>query len=79
MISFRGFPVKSADTLNTWYLHKKTGKRYAVLAQGLDATNSRDGTEIMIYFDREGRFFAREKQEFLEKFTPDERYSHESG
>jgi len=49
--------------------HKKTGNKYTVLYDAaLDCTNSRDGTEVVVYI-RNGKVFVREKQEFMEKFN----------
>lgn len=55
------------------YIHKKTGKRYLMLAHGIDCTNSRDGVPVVIYCpdDDENTIFVRERDEFYEKFEPD--------
>lgn len=50
--------------------HKKTGNKYMLVCTNkpvLDCTNSRDGTEVVIYY-RDGRLFVRESSEFEEKF-----------
>ncbi len=50
-------------------IHKKTGNKYTVLYDtALDCTNSRDGTEVVVY-TRDDKVFVREKQEFMEKFS----------
>lgn len=48
--------------------HKKTGNIYKVCEDTVtDCTNSRDGTECVIY-ERNGKLFVREISEFREKF-----------
>jgi hypothetical protein len=56
----------------TDYRHNKTGKLYFLIGNATDCTNSRDGTEVVIYFQvgNISRTFVREKSEFLQKFTP---------
>lgn len=50
-------------------VHNKTGNIYHVLYDSaIDCTNSRDGTEVVVYY-RDGKVFVREKQEFCRKFT----------
>ncbi|NOT12199.1 MAG: hypothetical protein HOP23_10280 [Methylococcaceae bacterium] len=53
------------------FTHDKTGKIYRLLAHGIDCTNSRDGTGIVIYCtdDNEHTIFVRETKEFHDKFT----------
>lgn len=49
-------------------VHKKTGNIYFVLDDSvLDCTNSRDGNRVVLYY-REGKTFARDYTEFVEKF-----------
>lgn len=49
-------------------VHKKTGNEYQVIAnEAIDCTNERDGTPVVIYY-RDGKFFVRDKTEFIEKF-----------
>lgn len=51
------------------YRNKKTGRLYYVTAEGVDCTNSRDGTRVVIYVPHVGRaFYVREIAEFLDKF-----------
>ena len=52
---------------NKTYINKKNNTEYNVLYEGIDATNSRDGEEVIIY-EREGMIFVRNKLEFYEKF-----------
>jgi hypothetical protein len=53
------------------YTNNKTGKRYQLLAQGVDCTNSRDGTPVAIYSPEidKTQIFAREEKEFFAKFS----------
>lgn len=50
--------------------NKKNGNHYAILAHGIDCTNDRDGTEIVIYSkgDDPQMIFVREAKEFYDKF-----------
>jgi hypothetical protein len=52
------------------YKHRKTGHLYRWLAVGVDTTNGRDGTLVVIYCpdDDEHTVFVRERKEFEEKF-----------
>lgn len=51
----------------TAYRNRKTGNVYTVVSEGIDCTNSRDGTKVVVYTD--GRLtFVREDSEFYEKF-----------
>lgn len=62
------------------YRHKKTGRLYDILAMGLDCTNSRADTKVVIYWRKRwwtriarallasGMVFVREGKEFSEKF-----------
>src|ERR1019366_8037807 len=54
------------------YRNKKTGKLYKYLADGIDCTNRRDGTPVVIYaaVDKSMDFFVREKDEIEKKFEP---------
>lgn len=48
--------------------HKKTGNIYErAVGTVIDCTNSRDGTECVLYM-RDGKLFVREAKEFAEKF-----------
>lgn len=48
------------------FRHKKTGNIYRKLANGIDCTNSRDGTEVVVYCpdDNEHTIYVREIVEF---------------
>jgi hypothetical protein len=52
------------------YRHKKTEKRYLLLAHAMDCTNARDGTPVIVYChdDDQNTIFVREEAEFFEKF-----------
>ena len=52
------------------FRHIKTEKIYRLLAHGIDCTNSRDGTGVVLYCpdDNENTIFVRETAEFHEKF-----------
>jgi hypothetical protein len=52
------------------FKNKKTGGKYRYLAIGVDCTNLRDGTPVVIYCpdDKENTIFVREEKEFHEKF-----------
>jgi hypothetical protein len=54
------------------YRHKKSGNIYIKLAEGIDCTNSRDGTPVVIYSKAiHGEpIYTREAVEFHEKFIP---------
>lgn len=53
------------------FRHNKTGNIYRHLAYAIDCTNSRDGTEVVVYCrdDDEHDIFVREFKEFEKKFT----------
>lgn len=50
------------------WVHKKTGTLYMKMYDAIDATNSRDGIEVVVYANEQGMVFVREKKEFEEKF-----------
>lgn len=52
------------------YRNKRTGKRYRWLAAGVDCTNARDGTPVVVYCpdDDEHTIWVREQEEFMQKF-----------
>ena len=52
------------------YRNKKTGDVYIRLANGIDATNSRDGLAVIVYCqeDNGNSVFVRDEKEFYEKF-----------
>ena len=53
------------------YRHKKSGRFYYVIGDGVDCTNTRDGTRVVIYIPEVGRaYYVRELAEFLNKFEP---------
>ena len=54
------------------YINKKNGKRYVVMAEGIDCTNARDGTPVIVYYpqDNPALICVREKSEFIVKFDP---------
>jgi hypothetical protein len=54
------------------FKNKKTGDIYVFAAVGLDCTNSRDGTPVVVYYpdNKENTIFIREESEFYEKFEP---------
>ena len=67
------------------YRHKKSGHSYDILALGLDCTNSRADTKVIIYWRKRwwtrivrallagGLVFVRDGREFSEKFEKMER------
>lgn len=52
------------------FKHRKTGKLYEYLGTAIDATNNSltEGKEMVIYKNKEGQSFIRERGEFLERF-----------
>jgi len=48
--------------------HIKTGKIYEIICRCINATNSENEKEMVIYKDQEQFLFVRESKEFLEKF-----------
>jgi len=54
------------------YKHNKTGNIYRHLAHGIDCTNSRDGTPVIVYCpeNKENTVFTIETKEFNQKFSP---------
>jgi len=52
------------------YRNRKKGSLYQVLHRGLDCTNSRDGTKVVVYasVDDPSLVFVREEEEFALKF-----------
>jgi len=54
------------------YMHLKTNTiytRYTPSTPIIDATNSKLG-QAMILYEKDGKFFVREYNEFMEKFAP---------
>ena len=56
--------------INSKFRNIKNGNVYIVLNQGIDCTNERDGTEVIVYYPEDKKDFlcVREKKEFLVKF-----------
>ena len=56
------------------YKNNKTGDLYEVIEFAINATNAQDGQEMVIYkkVDKDQKF-VREKNEFFEKFTYNEK------
>jgi hypothetical protein len=54
------------------YRHRKTGTIYRWLAAGVDCTNSRDGTAVVIYCpdDDAHTIYVRDRAEFEANFAP---------
>jgi hypothetical protein len=52
-----------------YVIHNKTGNRYIVVDELIDATNERNGTVCVLYKNEEGRMFVIEKEEFWMRFT----------
>ena len=50
------------------YRNNKNGKLYTYLTTCINATNSSDGQEMILYA-KDDLLFVREKQEFFKKFT----------
>ena len=52
------------------FVHKKTEKLYRLIAFGTDATNVRDGVQVVVYcpVNDKNRIFVREQFEFYKKF-----------
>lgn len=51
------------------YKHNKTGNIYFKLFDAIDATNNRDGNDVVVYTNTQGQVFVRDTIEFNEKFT----------
>lgn len=59
------------------YINNKTKNFYEVLYEAIDATNSRDGNEVIVYREltnalpegQQPKVFVRDKSEFFKKFT----------
>lgn len=52
------------------YVNKKTGENYRHLAAGVDCTNSRNGTMVVIFCpdDDEHTIYIKEEVEFFEEY-----------
>ena len=59
-------PKEAKQIIASKYIHKKSGKVYRV--RNFAICKDRD-VEVVIYTDNEGKYYTREKGEFLEKFT----------
>lgn len=57
------------------YIHKKSGNVYKVIKYGI--CKDRD-VEVVIYTDSQGKYYTREKGEFLKKFVKKEMKLKES-
>lgn len=55
------------------YIHKKTGKRYLLLAHAVECTNSVNGMPVVVYCpdDDHHTIFVRDTEEFEAKFDID--------
>ena len=51
------------------FMNKKNGKEYQLIALISDSTNAREGNEIAVYLDSNGKIEVRDAKEFLKKFT----------
>ena len=49
-------------------IHKKTGNKYHLLGELINATNAQDGQIMVLYRNDKHQKFVREKTEFWEKF-----------
>jgi hypothetical protein len=62
--------VVETPNIEPW-VHLKTGKYYyRILPDVINTTNDQDGQEMIVYEDDNKKRFAREKNEFYEKFSP---------
>lgn len=54
-----------------YFRHEKTGHKYVRLGVATNCTNAQDGQKMVLYkrADTDGPIFAREFNEFYEKFT----------
>ena len=48
-------------------IHLKTGNEYQVIGEAIDATNTHCN-QLMVIYQRDGKTFVREAEEFQEKF-----------
>lgn len=57
---------------NSTWINKKNEREYEVIKEAIDCTNERDGLIVVVYICKEveGKLFVREKEEFLNKFSP---------
>ena len=64
--------MPSETTQGSLYRHIKTGTIYRFLAVGVDCTNSRAHTPVVVYCseDEKNFIYVRETEEFHEKFKP---------
>jgi hypothetical protein len=58
----------SPDLTGFEYRNRKNGRLYKFLYRGIDCTNSRVGTPVVVYMDQSGKICVREESEFNEKF-----------
>jgi len=60
---------KEQKYLSSHVVHIKTGNVYEILYEDIiNATNAQDGQEMIMYKNKDGMIFVREKKEFFEKF-----------
>ena len=52
------------------YRNKKNGNTYRMLARGIDTTNGRNGTLVVVYCpdDNSHSIYVRDESEFFQKF-----------
>ena len=65
--------VSDREGLIMKYINNKTYNTYTVLFEAIDATNSvaEENKVVVVYENEQGTYFVREKEEFLEKFSPE--------
>jgi hypothetical protein len=52
------------------YQNNKTKNEYVIgPKEVINTTNAQDGQAMIIYMDKDGQHFVREKEEFFSKFT----------
>jgi len=63
------FSTKKGENMVHLFKHKKTNNIYSYLGEATEATNGREGINVVIYQDFDGNnMYVREKQEFEQKF-----------
>lgn len=61
-----------ASKKERFVIHTKTGNRYIIVDEVVDATNERDGLVVVLYKNESGRMFVRDKDEFWMRFVAEE-------
>jgi hypothetical protein len=61
-------PIQELPKRNEYWVNHKHQTRYRVFNLGMDATNDRAGTQVVIYYGPDRVLCVREVQEFLQKF-----------